>query len=197
MKWFKHLFPTKTRSKEKQDFYNASNAYFLGERLFRESTLSDESIEIRKNKEAEALKLFDKTIELGFEEEPELYSMRGYILNDLEFYFDALEDFNKAILKKPKKGIASNYFMRGCIKESIYDFDGAITDIEEAIRLSKPDNENNRFWNGHYQKIHFNTATEYYEWVLTTIKRRRFLKEQSHELSPTDIQMKLQKIKRR
>jgi tetratricopeptide (TPR) repeat protein len=197
MNWFKHFFSPKTRSKVDQDFFQANDAYLLGEKLWKESILSDESVEFRDNKKIEALKLFDKAIELGFEEEAEIYSMRGSILNDLGFYFDALDDYNKAILNRPKKGIADNYFLRGFIKESIYDYEGAIADVEEAIRLSKLDNDDNKYWDQHYQKIHFQSAADYYDWVLSTIKRSRYLKEQLNELSPKDIQLKLQMIKRR
>ncbi|MEI8203853.1 MAG: hypothetical protein WCH34_12605 [Bacteroidota bacterium] len=137
MNWFTKLFRRKTISQADLDSIEACNAYLAGEKLWKDSILPDEQfskllsnevlpyepLELKKNKALEALKLFDKAIEKGFEEEPEIFSMRGSILNDLGFYFEALEDYNKAISGKPQKGIANNYFMRSYIKESIYDFD--------------------------------------------------------------------------
>ena len=77
--------------------------------------------EFVKSQIKEALKFFDKAIEKGVVES-ELYSLRGNCLNDLEYYIDALDDYDKAIEGNPKHGIASNYHMRSMIKDTIFDY---------------------------------------------------------------------------
>lgn len=130
--------------------------------------VSPEYIEKQKK---EALKFFDKAIEKGYHT-AEVFSLRGRCLNYFGFYFDAIEDFNKAIELNPKQGIASNYHMRSIIKEAVFDFEGSLTDIEEAIRLSKLDNDDNEYWNEYSKTTGFNTATQFYEWQREMIKLR-------------------------
>jgi tetratricopeptide (TPR) repeat protein len=150
------------------------------------------SPEYIKTQKEEALMLFDKAIEKGYHV-AEVFSLRGSCLNDLGFYFDAIEDYNKAIEKNPTRGIASNYHMRSLIKDTIFDYEGSISDIEEAIRLSKVDNDDNEFWNDYAKKtLGYNTATEYYEWLRDAFKRRSKLEKNS-----IDRVAELKEIKRR
>jgi tetratricopeptide (TPR) repeat protein len=147
---------------------------------------------IEKQKK-EALKLFDKAIEKGYDN-AEVFSLRGSCLNDLGFYFDAIEDYNKAIERNPKRGIASNYHMRSLIKDTVFDYEGSLTDIEEAIRLSKLDNDDNEFWNDYAKKtLGYNTATQFYEWQQDIVKLRLGLEERQ----TIDRTTELMKIKRR
>jgi tetratricopeptide (TPR) repeat protein len=94
----------------------------------------------------------------------EVFSLQASCLNDLGFYFDAISAYDEAIPRNPKQGIVSNYHMRSLVKDSIFDYKGSLTDIEEAIQLSELDNDDNRFWNEYARKTGFNTATQFYEW---------------------------------
>lgn len=150
---------------------------------------SPEYIEKQKK---EALKLFDKAIKNGYDS-AEVYSLRGRCLNHLGFYFDAIEDFTKAINIKPKHGIASNYHMRSIIKDTVFDYEGSLADIEEAIRLSKLDNDDNEYWNDYAKKTGFKTATQFYEWQRDMVKLRLDI-DNRH---PRDRTEELKNIKRR
>jgi tetratricopeptide (TPR) repeat protein len=195
--WFSKLFTKKVISTADQDFYDAYDAFTVGEKLWKESfTFSgqgnDWAARVNKEKQIEALHFLDKAIEKGIDES-EAFSIRGCILEGLGFYFEALEDYNNAIVRNPKKGIASNFFMRCNIKQSIYDLEGSLLDIKEAIRLSKYKNNDNIYWDDHYKKIGYKTATEYYEEQLLQIERNI----EHEKVFPTDINAKLKEVKRR
>jgi tetratricopeptide (TPR) repeat protein len=76
----------------------------------------------------------------------ESYGERGRCLAVLGFHLDAIDDFNRAI----SQGIdeADTHLGRAASRLAIGDFDGALADYEEAVRLSKTDtphsNELNR-----------------------------------------------------
>jgi hypothetical protein len=55
---------------------------------------------------------------------------------------DAIDDFTKAISLEPED--CNNYFERSNCKGAVCDFEGAIADLEEAIRLSKLNNAVNK-----------------------------------------------------
>jgi len=136
---------------------------------------------------------FDQAIANGYDA-PEVFFLRGSCLNDLGFYFDALEDYNKAIQKQPSQGIANNYFMRSIIKDSLFDFEGSVADLKEAIRLSKLDNDDNRFWNDYAKSTGFESQTAFYEWSLPSEEMILFRKRTYADEKIAD---ELKKIKRR
>jgi tetratricopeptide (TPR) repeat protein len=154
--------------------------------------LSRVSQEDKETKINEALKLFDIAIEKGYDE-ANVYITRGMCLYDLKFYFDALEDYNRGIDRKPNNGIANNYYYRSMIKYFILDFDGSLADIKEAIYLSKLDNEDNKWWNNHAKTLGFNTQTELYELDKETAER----KLDREKRAPRDKETELKTIKRR
>jgi tetratricopeptide (TPR) repeat protein len=122
-----------------------------------------------------------------------VYRRRGDCLNDLGYFFEALEDYNKVIGKNPKKGIACNYYTRSLIKGSLFDYEGSLADLREAIRLSKFDNDDNEYWNNYAKSTGFSSQTAFYEmWLPTEV-------EISVKRAYTDkeIAEKLEKIKRR
>lgn len=95
-----------------------------------------------------------------------LYSFRGSYLNDLEYYFDAIEDYNKFLSINPSEGVASGYYEWGMIKHSIFDIEVSRADLITAITLSKIDNKDNRYWNEHAKSSEFgNSATEVYQGI--------------------------------
>ena len=144
---------------------DAYDAFQTGKQIWNDIIRTGGSPEFRGTKKQEALRYFDQAIASGYDTS-EVFSLRGSCLNDLGFYFDALEDYNKAIQKQPSQGIAANYHMRSIIKDSLFDFEGSVADLKEAIRLSKLDNDDNRFWNYHAKSIGFDSQTVFYEFGL-------------------------------
>jgi tetratricopeptide (TPR) repeat protein len=190
------------KTAQKIESFDGIGAFQAGKKIWADVTLpvsnrqnlgpfgTSEYIEKQKIK---ALRLFDKAIENGYDN-AQIFSLRGSCLNDLGFYFDAIEDFDKAIEKKPKQGIASNYHMRSLVKDTVSDYEGSLIDIEEAIRLSKLENADNEFWNNHAKKIlGFTTATQFYEWQRDEVQRRLELNKGRTE----DRTNKLKYMKRR
>lgn len=116
-----------------------------------------------------ALQYFDKAIEAGYQS-AEIYELRGRCLDEFEFYYDAISDYNKSVSLDPGK--ANVFYMRSSAKVFIEDFKGALEDIEEAIRKSKVDNENNRYWNSFARETGFDSATQKYEIDLERSKER-------------------------
>jgi tetratricopeptide (TPR) repeat protein len=147
----------------------------------------------KETKRMEALKYFDLAIKKNYTK-PEVFSLRGSCLNDLGFYYDAIEDYNRAIESNSERAIANNYFMRSLIKDSIFDFEGSLSDINEAIRLSKLDNDDNAYWNEYAKKTTgYNTATDFYGWHWDMIKTK-IDREKRH---PTDRTNEVRKFERR
>ncbi|MVN21839.1 hypothetical protein [Mucilaginibacter arboris] len=108
-----------------------------------------------KRQTDDALLYFDKALEYNFIENfptevTKLFGMRGCCLQELDYDYDAINNFDKSIT------LASNdcnkYFSRSVSKGAILDFEGEIADIEKAIELSKIDNLLNREYNDEAQK---------------------------------------------
>jgi tetratricopeptide (TPR) repeat protein len=175
--------------KADQDAYDA---FRTGKQIWMDSLTGGDPPELRESKKEEALRHFDQAIVNGFDTS-EAFSCRGSCLNDLGFYFDAVEDYDKAIQKHPTKAIAANYYTRSQIKQSLLDLQGSLSDLNEAIRLSKLDNDDNRWWDKHVQKIGYNSHTAFCEESLSWLKRL-IEREETH---PTDKSVELSKIKRR
>lgn len=206
MNWFTKLFGSKPLSQSDRDFFDACNAFTTGKKIFQEavSITGTGWKESQLIKMKEALEYFDEAIKKGLVE-PAIFShgfdasyafsLRGSCLDDLGFYFDALEDYNNAIERKPRKGMASNYFRRGMVKQSLFDFEGYLADLKEAIRISKFDNEDNKYWDAVYAKRGFASQTVFYEMLLPTeveiISRTRICSDKKF------VEEELKKIKRR
>ena len=86
-----------------------------------------------------ALACFDNAIKCGYEDN--IYGFRADCLQDSGLCDQAIRDYDIAISKQPDD--CNLYFMRSSSKSIAGDVDGAIADIEEAIQLSKIDNEQN------------------------------------------------------
>lgn len=120
-----------------------------------------------EGRDQEAVDCFDKAIKSGVEFE-EVYAWRGMCLWALDFHLDAIDDFNKAISLEPAD--CELYYMRSLSKSATGDFEGCVTDLQEAIRLSEVDNENNRTWNSHAKEMGWRDATFYYKTALYRAK---------------------------
>jgi tetratricopeptide (TPR) repeat protein len=82
----------------------------------------------------EAIKLFDKSIELNADEFVAWYN-RGIAKSMLDRYEEALPDFEQTLILYPdyKKG----YLNRGTTKKHLTDYEGALADYSHAIQLDK------------------------------------------------------------
>lgn len=113
----------------------------------------------------EALSYFDKAFECGFAENfpseaTNLYDLRAGCLQELDFHYDAINDFDKSISLSPND--CNKFFSRSISKGTVLDFEGEVADLERAIELSKIDNELNREYNDEAQKQgHKNVAGMY------------------------------------
>jgi tetratricopeptide (TPR) repeat protein len=112
-----------------------------------------------------ALACFDNAIECGYEDN--IYGFRADCLQNSGLCDQAIRNYDIAISKQPND--CNLYFQRSISKSIIGDVDGAIGDIEEAIQLSKIDNERNA--NYRAAAIHQGWPgghTELYEYSLTS-----------------------------
>ncbi len=167
MNWFSKIFNT-TKSKKFPISNNYTNEFFLGQDSFKigkklsKDVVLDKSLssERKQQKTIAALEFFDQAIEKGYNE-AEVFASRGSILHDLNFHIDALNDYNICITKNAQK--ASYYYARAMIKSYMFDYKGSSADFQEAIRLSKFDNEDTRYWNSYAKETGYNSVTEKYE----------------------------------
>lgn len=121
----------KVKSDDNDNWFKGHNAFEKGKKLTEDKQYN------------EALIFLDEAIKCEFLEDSHLY--RGICLQALGFDLDAIEDFNKEIEKLPED--ANRYFLRSFSKVVTGDLEGCITDREDAVRLSKIDNNINRSYN--------------------------------------------------
>jgi tetratricopeptide (TPR) repeat protein len=126
----------------------------------------------------DALDSFDLAIESGFEGY-DIYALRASCLRGLGFDLDAIDDFCKAISLASEE--ANLYFMRSLSRETTGDFAGCISDLQEAIRLSKIDNKYNAFWNNYSKESGWTSATALYEHYLSNAQLNRKFYEKNPE----------------
>jgi tetratricopeptide (TPR) repeat protein len=170
MNWFTKLFKPKSLNQSDLDILEGCDAFIIGEKIWKDITISKGSLESKEKGTKEALKYFDRAIEKGYDDS-EVFSLRGRCLNDLGFYFEALEDLNRAIQNNPKNSIAIDYHIRSIIKDSLFDFEGSLADIKEAVRLSKLDNDYNRRFNNYAKKMSVASPIFMYETWLQVEER--------------------------
>jgi tetratricopeptide (TPR) repeat protein len=168
MNWFSKLFIKKSQQNLHADKQQSSRK--------RESlNYFEKGQEKYFNKEkSEALLYFDKSLEYGFADFFEnqattLYDLRAGCLQELEFHYDAINDYNKSI--SLSKNDCDKYFCRSRSKLAILDYEGAILDIEKAIEVSMIDNEHNRIFNDQaHEQGYKNGAADFYQLGLQRVK---------------------------
>jgi tetratricopeptide (TPR) repeat protein len=113
----------------------------------------------------ESLDCFDDAIDFGFTGD-NVYAFRGTSLHALGFYLDAIDDFNKAIELKPED--CHSYFYRSLCKERVGDVAGRVSDLQDAIRLSKVDSAMNTQYSASLkvQELGYPSVTVFYEMEL-------------------------------
>ena len=196
MNIFKRLFSGKQSATNERESRSAVSAFLDGQEIWRCIVKHKITSGTKEEKLKEAVKLFDEAIQKGFDDSI-VFSLRGNCLNDLGFYFDALDDYTNAINRSPKKGIAENYHMRSLIKHSILDYEGSMDDIKEAIRLSKMDNDDARYWNDYAKSTGFASAADFYTigWLGTV--ELAIEQEKRDPKTAADLRTELEKIPRR
>jgi len=129
-----------------------SGLYERGLRFFE---LGKKFNSLRQDKEA--LESLDIAIECGIKE---AYSLRSWVLQSLDFNYEAIEDFDEAIKLEPLD--CNLYNGRHFSKIYVGDFDGALNDITVAIELSKQDNHHTEVYNELVKEQGYNSVTDTY-----------------------------------
>jgi tetratricopeptide (TPR) repeat protein len=81
----------------------------------------------------QGLDCLDLAIECGLDN-AEIFTARASCLEELDWYLDAIDDYDRAILLEPHD--CNHYYQRANCKNSVGDRQGYMADIQEAIRLS-------------------------------------------------------------
>jgi tetratricopeptide (TPR) repeat protein len=195
MNWFSNLFKKKSndtsntiKSESKKKLTAGYHAFIKGKQCYL------------NNQKSEALQYFDLAIENGFVED-NVYSLRGGCLQQQNYHYDAIDDFNKAIILSPKD--CNIYFMRSVSKGAVLDFEGQVADLEKAINLSLEDNELNKVYHDEANKLGYEDGvTGMFEMKLlnanldleTEIKRKEMELNGSTEIKEIFQEMKSKKL---
>jgi tetratricopeptide (TPR) repeat protein len=109
----------------------------------------------------EAINCFDLALEYGYDDNVDLYFMRGWCLQNTGYDLDAIDDFDKAIALEAEDG---NYlFLRSISKWSSGDLLGRIADLKEAIRLVSMDNVYNRAYDTYAQEQGYTNCAQFFQ----------------------------------
>jgi tetratricopeptide (TPR) repeat protein len=168
--WLTSLFSSKSRidQPKQSNFMDGWSAYQRGKELLLIKEKAKENNE-------EALLLFDKAIECGIND---AFFERAFCLQGLDYHYDAVEDFNQAILNV--KEDANLYFSRGHSKKIIADYEGAISDLKKAVELSELPTRLNEEYNDEMIKLGWKSASQYFLFQLQdAIDRKEKTKNQT------------------
>ena len=123
MKWFNNLTLEKIRGKFSKSITN-----------------SEESVHFEKGKELYAANQFQEAIihlenAISSGSYHEAYKLKANCLQKMDYHYNAIEDFDKAIEANPLD--FSSYYSRAVSKKAIFDFTGQIEDLHNAIYYYK------------------------------------------------------------
>jgi tetratricopeptide (TPR) repeat protein len=122
MKWFINLAIQKIRGKFSKSDTNEKSVHFeKGKELYNASQFQEAIIHL------------DNAINLG--SDYDVYKLKGNCLQKLDYHYNAIEDFDKAIEANPFD--FSNYYSRAVSKKAILDFTGQVEDLHNAIHYYK------------------------------------------------------------
>ncbi|HMR17975.1 MAG TPA: hypothetical protein PKA53_01630 [Sphingobacterium sp.] len=136
-----------------------------------------------------ALKHFDSAFSLGYaagnkNNAIDFYIHRGFTLQRMEYDYDALDDFNKAIEHLPND--CSLYFARSTSKTAICDDMGALDDLKIALKLANEDNLYSRIFNEKVKAEGWESTAAMFDVYFLRAERRVILKN--------DIQIKIDAV---
>lgn len=185
MNWFSNLFKKNTVSKSLADKSESEWQTYINYAAGEQKFFNEDW----KN----ALYYFDRSIENGHYKD-DIFEFRGTCLQALGYDFDAIKDFDKAIYFFPTN--CNLYYFRSISKQTILDYEGAISDIKKAIELSKLDNNLNKIYNENAINNGFkNGVVGMYEIALYGAKSK--LKNDIREIKKDFCDEQLKLIKRR
>lgn len=112
-----------------------------------------------------ALVHFDNAFSLGYiekhkERAAELFTLRGFTLENLDYSYDAIEDFSNALEHTPND--CNLYFSRSTSKTSILDYDGALEDLKIAIKFANENTPLTRMYNENAQSEGWESVAQMY-----------------------------------
>lgn len=106
-----------------------------------------------------ALNNFDVAINQGYKKD--IYELRGICLQNLEYHYDAINDFDKAIILN---SIDCNlYFLRSNSKGRVLLFEEQISDIKKAIELCDLKNPRNMQYSEAAKTLGYDSIKKLYE----------------------------------
>lgn len=157
MNWFSNLFKKKSKGISKSEKNELHKKWLLGYEAFKKG----KQFFLNKQDE-EALTYFDLALEYGFDNDENFYLDRALCLQKLDYHYDALMDFDKAILLDPND--CNMYFCRSFSRWSTLDLEGRIDDLRKAVELSKEDTEMNSEYEDEAKKMGWDSgATGIYQ----------------------------------
>ena len=186
IKLFSFFFDRKGTSKESESKFRLIEGWDAYQEAVKLFTIKNP----KERNDEQALLLFDKAIDCGIKD---AYSLRALCLQGLDYHYDAIEDFDQALLNE--KNDPNLYFGRGHSKKIIADYDGAISDLKQAVELSKLPTKLNGEYNDEIGKSGWQSATQYFSFQLQDAIDRKE-KTQSEALKELYLGM-AKKIKRR
>lgn len=187
MKWLRNLFKTNVTQNSPYDEKTALkwkgfDFYVVGKENY-----------LKRNSE-EALRNFDLAVEQGFignfkSELLNFYDMRGRCLQELEYHYAAITDFDVTIDLSPDD--ANGYYSRSLSKSAILDHNGAVIDLEKAVSLSKRRNELNHAYDNEAQKMGHESAEEMFKsWLLRAQLRLQIEKAEQDIINKSSPELK-------
>lgn len=135
MNWFFKIFKLNTATTNlpvsKNISYSSFEKYKKGEKLYQEK------------KYKEALECYDKALSSGYNNSyGEIFKSRAFCLQEFDFHYDAILDFDKAI--ELLKTDCHLYYTRAISKCAVLDYLGQYEDLTKAYELAQEDNEQNK-----------------------------------------------------
>jgi tetratricopeptide (TPR) repeat protein len=112
-----------------------------------------------------ALRYYDIAASCGINE---TFAFRGYVLQGLDYDYEAIEDFTKALVHEPDD--ANIYYGRHLSNSKIGDFEKALADINQAIYLAGLNTARNRNHDEIIQKSGYPNVVAFYTAALQNLK---------------------------
>lgn len=179
MSWFINLLFRKS------NFNNTSSLKKDGYYFFKEGVIC-----LRRREIGNALKFFDSSIENHYLQYQVFYH-RAECLSSLGYYLESIEDYNKAV--EINSFIANIFYGRHFAKTAVGDLVGALNDLQEAIRVSKINNDNSMYWNSYAKDTGYTSTTERYEYDLVNYNMLIELYQEQELCNIPEIKEKIEK----
>ncbi|MCE1164579.1 MAG: hypothetical protein LWX07_04155 [Bacteroidetes bacterium] len=131
---------------------------------------------LKDNHYERALMCMDEAIKWGLNDF-NAYSLRASCLQSLSRDTEALDDFDKAI--SLNQNDCNIFFQRSLSRTNLGDLEGAYSDLNTAIKLSKEKNETNTEYRNELMKQGYKNIDEFYSLYLIRIELKLREKRQA------------------